>query len=247
MGRDRPTFTFDTPGLGDSAPPPKGSEIWDIAAIIGDAIDALGLDEFDIYGARTGSCLGIELAIARPQQVRRLIVDGPVLFTPEYAQWLIRSYLPEIVPHDSGAHLLLTWNFRRDQALFWPWFEHTKEGVLGRLAFTSDYEAAGLTGESLHRGFSDFMKSALTYHIPYRAGITYPARDRLPLVTQPVLLCTNEHDVFRPGLPEARQLTRNHEARIYPDPGPPEALSTTADLFRRFLADEPLPPLLGEV
>lgn len=91
------------------------------------------------------------------------------------------------------------------------------------------------------------LKSALTYHIPYRAGITYPTRDRLPLVTQPVLICTNEHDVFRPGLPEARQLTRNHAARIYPDPGPAAALAATADLFRRFLADEPLPPLLGEV
>ena len=218
----------------------------DIGAIIGDAIDELGLGEFDIYGSRTGSCTGIEIAIARPQQVKRLIVDGPVLFTPEYVEWMLKKYLPIIIPDENGSHLLLTWNFRRDQALFWPWFEHTAEGVRVRLAFTSDYEEANLSGEALHRNFSDFAKAALTYHIPYRAGITFPTRERLPLVTQPVLLCTNEHDVFRPGMPEARTLPQRYISRIYPDAGPPEARAATVDLFRRFLSDQDLPPMLGE-
>lgn len=246
MGTDRPAVTFDTPGLGDSAPPPDGSTITGVAAIIGDAIDALGFDEFDVYGTRTGSCIGIELAIARPRQVKRVIVDGPVMFTDEYLDYMLPRYLPIITPHESGMHLLLTWNFRRDQGLFWPWFEHSAEGVRGRLAFTSDAEAANLTGEALHRNFSDFLKSALTYHIPYGAGIRFPTRERLPLVTQPVLVCTNEHDVFRPGMGEARVLPQHPVSRIYPDAGPPGAMETMTDLFRRFLAGEELPPLLGE-
>ncbi|MFN8533299.1 MAG: alpha/beta hydrolase [Dehalococcoidia bacterium] len=247
MGLDRPVITFDTPGLGDSSSPPPGAAMWDIAAIVGDAIDSLGLDEYDIYGSRTGSCLGIELAIARPDQVRRLIVDGPVIYSKAYAAWMVQHYLPLLTPQDHGGHLLLAWNFRRDQQLFYPWFDHTLAGVEARIAFTTDRDAAGLTGEALNRGFSDFLKSALTYQIPYHAGITYPTIDRLPLVDQPVLICTNEHDVFRPTMAEACQAARAYQSRIYPDPGPPEALAATIDLFRRFFDGEALPSLHGEL
>lgn len=246
MGQDRPVFAFDTPGLGDSAAPEPGVTMPEIAAIIGDAVDDLGIGEFDVYGSRTGSCTGIELALARPDQVGRVIVDSPVMFEPEFMDWMLQRYLPLLEPDEYGGHLLLAWNFRRDQGLFWPWFHHTAEGVRGRLAFTSDYDELNLTGPARHASLREFIKGGLTYHIPYRAGITYPTRERLPLVTQPVLLCISEHDVFRPGYPEARTGVQRATSRVYPDPGPPEALVVTADLFRRFLDGGDVPLLLGE-
>jgi pimeloyl-ACP methyl ester carboxylesterase len=66
----------DTLGNGDSCPLfNTNAEIPDFAEALSRALDALGIDEIDLYGVRTGSMIATELALLQPDRVKRLILD----------------------------------------------------------------------------------------------------------------------------------------------------------------------------
>ncbi len=48
-----------------------------------DLLDQLGFSEFDILGYHTGALTGTEIAIRRPDQVRRLVLIGLPILTQE--------------------------------------------------------------------------------------------------------------------------------------------------------------------
>jgi pimeloyl-ACP methyl ester carboxylesterase len=48
----------------------------EIAAALGDFLDSMRFRQIDVLGYQHGSLLASELAIARPQQVRRLVLVG---------------------------------------------------------------------------------------------------------------------------------------------------------------------------
>ena len=81
MGADRFAVAPDTPGFGDSDPPATQPAIADYAAAMGDLMDALGFATVDVMGYHTGSETCIELALQRPQQVRRLVLVSAPIFT----------------------------------------------------------------------------------------------------------------------------------------------------------------------
>ncbi|MEQ8248136.1 MAG: alpha/beta fold hydrolase [Alphaproteobacteria bacterium] len=84
MGRDRLAVAPDTPGFGESDAPAAPPEIADYADAMGDVIDALGLDgPVDLLGYHTGVLIAAELALLRPDQVRRLILIGIPVFSAE--------------------------------------------------------------------------------------------------------------------------------------------------------------------
>lgn len=79
MGSDRVVLALDTPGYGMSDAPPAPVAMADYAACFADAIDALASilpGPFDVYGYHTGTLLALELALAAPQKVRRLVLSG---------------------------------------------------------------------------------------------------------------------------------------------------------------------------
>ncbi|MCS6802441.1 MAG: alpha/beta fold hydrolase [Chloroflexota bacterium] len=234
LAKDRPVLTFDLPGNGDSAPLPGEPEIGDFARVMWEALDALGVDACDLYGAHTGALIGMEMAIARPQRVRHLLLDGITLFTPEQTAEYLARYCPPLVPTAEGTHLIWAWNFRRDMLLWWPWYDHSVEGL--RL------EGSVPSAAALHSGFVEFIKGGLTYHLAYRAAFAYPTRERLPLVPVPMLHLCSEVDPLRACVPEARRLTPQTTSRIHRGTGTPEAMAETLALWRAFLDDEPLPP-----
>jgi len=76
MGRDRSTYAPDLPGCGESDAPEARASVADYAAAIGDFLESMRLRQIDVLGYHAGALVAIELAIARPQQVRRLVLVG---------------------------------------------------------------------------------------------------------------------------------------------------------------------------
>jgi pimeloyl-ACP methyl ester carboxylesterase len=79
-GQDRSVYAPDVPGFGESDPPPSRPALADYAAALGDFLDNMRLRHVALLGLRMGALLAAELAIARPQQVGRVVmVSVPLL------------------------------------------------------------------------------------------------------------------------------------------------------------------------
>lgn len=68
------TIAFDPPGIGRSTlpfPPPRMRGLAEIAAGI---LDELGVEQSDVLGVSWGGALAQELALTRPERVRRLVL-----------------------------------------------------------------------------------------------------------------------------------------------------------------------------
>jgi pimeloyl-ACP methyl ester carboxylesterase len=76
LGRDRSVYAPDLPGSGESDAPDHAPTVADQAAAFIDLIDSLRLKQVDVIGYQTGSLAAIELALARPEQVRRVVLIG---------------------------------------------------------------------------------------------------------------------------------------------------------------------------
>jgi pimeloyl-ACP methyl ester carboxylesterase len=76
LGRDRSVYAPDLPGSGESDGPDHAPAVADHAAAFVDLIDSLRLKQVDVLGYQSGSLAAIELALAKPEQVRRLILVG---------------------------------------------------------------------------------------------------------------------------------------------------------------------------
>ena len=77
LGHDRSVYAPDLPGCGESdAPSQPTVEVQDQAAAIVDLLDSLRLRQVDVLGYQGGSLVAVELALARPEQVRRLVLMG---------------------------------------------------------------------------------------------------------------------------------------------------------------------------
>jgi pimeloyl-ACP methyl ester carboxylesterase len=76
LGRDRSVYAPDLPGSGESDAPEHAPVVADHAAAFIDLIDSLRLKQVDVIGYQAGALAAIELALAKPEQVRRLILIG---------------------------------------------------------------------------------------------------------------------------------------------------------------------------
>lgn len=70
---DRPTITFDAPGVGGSSVPPYPPTMRGIAALVSQLLHHLDISEVDVLGLSWGGALAQELA-RRDPQVRRLVL-----------------------------------------------------------------------------------------------------------------------------------------------------------------------------
>jgi pimeloyl-ACP methyl ester carboxylesterase len=84
LGRDRSVYAPDLPGTGESDGPDYVSMVADHAAAFIDLIDSLRLKQVDVLGYHGGSLPAVELALARPEQVRRVVLIGVPGSAPGY-------------------------------------------------------------------------------------------------------------------------------------------------------------------
>jgi pimeloyl-ACP methyl ester carboxylesterase len=95
-------YAPDLPGSGESDPPPPPAQPTDYAAALGDFLDSLRLRQVDVLGYRGGTLAAIELAAARPNQVRRVVLMSVPLGTAAAPHYPLRERL-----HGLSQRLLL--------------------------------------------------------------------------------------------------------------------------------------------
>jgi pimeloyl-ACP methyl ester carboxylesterase len=88
-------IAFEAPGFGDSPANDRSRTMADLAATMGAAIDALGLDRFNLSGTSFGGRLALWLAIEMPdrERLQSLVLAAPaaILFGPR------RDATPELL------------------------------------------------------------------------------------------------------------------------------------------------------
>lgn len=227
LATDRLVLAFDTPGNGASEPLPLDAPaIGDYADALAAALEALGIEQVDVWGSHTGADIGLELALRYPRRVRALAMDGVALFDVAFREAIVPRYLLPLEPEQHGLHLLRAWHMSRDMVLYWPWCEHTAAAVRP----TASSPAA------LHELALDLMQSGATYARAYRAAFFYPLEERLPLAKLPVLFTDTAGDPLAPMLQRGLQLCP--AARVARTAGvrTAEGCAVTAAALRAFFA-----------
>lgn len=209
-GKDgRALIAPDTLGNGDSAGPAEAEP--DMAYYAGAtlrALDALGIERFDLYGTHTGARTACELAILAPDRIGRVIFDGIGEYDAAMQALLLDQYAPEMTPDDYGRQFIWAFHFVRDQALHFP---HFLRDPGHRLMTRAVPDAA-----ELHDRTIEVLKSLSSYHKAYRAAFRYAAGTRLPLVAMPAAFLSPADDLpnlraraegYAASMPDARVLT----------------------------------------
>jgi pimeloyl-ACP methyl ester carboxylesterase len=109
MGHDRSVYAPDLPGCGESDPPTSRPGIPEYASAIGDFLDTMRFRQIDVLGHRSGSLIAAELAVARPQQIRRVVLVGVPVLNEAEREALKRSTRPPPAT-DDGRHVTAEWS-----------------------------------------------------------------------------------------------------------------------------------------
>jgi len=186
LSGSRRVIAPDTAGNGDSQRLDLDAPlITDLADVLPGFLDALGLDQVDVYGTHTGAAIAAELAILVPGRIRRVVLDGIQVLTPEAREELMARYAFPFPADLDGAYLMRAFHFCRDQYIFFPWYNRTRQGQRsGGLPKPND----------LHEWLLEVLKANETYHLNYRAAFQWEAPQRLPLLTMPALVIAAEND-----------------------------------------------------
>lgn len=208
LGNTRQTLAADTLGFGESAPPePDVPDLEYYADSVVRVWDALGLDKVDVYGSHTGANIGLEIAIAHPDRVRKLVFDGVAMFDPALAADMLENYAPVMAPQENGAHFIWAWNFLKDMGVYFPHYRRDAEHYLGKEPWPP---------EVLHNGVLDVMKALPHYHKGYNAVFRHKTHDRLPLVPVPTFCMAHKADPLHVSVEEAAALVPNSEHLVLP-------------------------------
>lgn len=167
MAKDRIVIAMDTPGYGDSDPPPKPPSIAEYAKSAILALAHMGYDEdrpVDMLGYHTGALIASEIAITEPKSVRRLVLPGLPFLIGEARSEAYQKYVkPEMLSVD-GKHLADKWSFA---AYAMP---------------------AGVSLERAQEHFNDMMQCYPRCWWSYHGVFSYESEKRFPEISHPVLL-----------------------------------------------------------
>jgi pimeloyl-ACP methyl ester carboxylesterase len=235
LGRDHRCFALDFPGHGESSIG-RADTIVGLAEAVAAFCDSRGLTEISLFGHSMGGCVAAELALRRPDLLRRLIlVDAAIdaqempLFAQTYlrpgvgwpalrvSQMLGRAFRPigARVPHEHGGGWLRPW--------------------VRRASYLSTFEPEGL-------------------HRQLRSLFASQGGDRLAQIATPTLVVSGQLDVLVPPELSRRLAARIPAARYTEIPGAmhnpmderPRAFCRAA---RAFLQGEPgrVSPSIGRI
>lgn len=171
IGSDRIVLAPDTPGFGESEPPPEPVEIADFADVMTDFIMKQGFDEVDLFGFHTGSEVATELWHKMGKMVKHIVMYSAPLFSDEELADFRARYTPVTFGED-GIHNVERWQF------FWPW--------LGPDQPITNYAEA----------FNETLRWGPAYSWGHRAAFNYPMAKRLKQVNCPVLVLNPEDDLY---------------------------------------------------
>lgn len=168
LSRHFSVITPDLMGYGGSAEQTKPPSLEEQAAAVADALQAQGVGQYIPLGYHTGAAVAGELALARPKRVPRLVlISYPYLEEEERTrqlQGLGRGPL-------SGEEL---------------------ECLRRRWRFTVGNRAAGIPLDRAISNFTEELRAGDNAWFGFHAMFSYRAEERLPKISQPVLLLNVE-------------------------------------------------------
>jgi len=170
LAQDRLVMAFDTPRYGNSDPPPEQPWISDYATALAAAIRKItDAPQVDVMGQLTGSLTSIELAVKRPDLVRRVVLSRSPVFTEE-----------------TRVNGVAEMKRRHAERLVDPKAQYVTDRLEGGLGNLAD-------GDPPERYLGAFIDSLLPGHnwvYGEVAAFSYRADLNMPKITQPTLFIT---------------------------------------------------------
>lgn len=102
-------YALDTPGFGGSTRPVCKPTVATYVSALLQAIDALGLKQFNLFGHHTGAAIACQLAAEHPERVLRLGMIGPVQLSEEERTAWRGSAIKPLTIELQGTHLYEVW------------------------------------------------------------------------------------------------------------------------------------------
>jgi pimeloyl-ACP methyl ester carboxylesterase len=160
---------MDTPGYGKSDRPPEPQLMDQLAGAAADALDALGYGAegagpVDVLGYHTGCYVAAELAVLRPDLVRRLVQVGIPFDQAEERQAAYDDNFKPTVVQEDGSHLDSKWEF------------------------TVTNRQDGVTLERAAEHFADNLQAVPYSSWAYHAVFLYDAEGQYSKIAQPVVI-----------------------------------------------------------
>jgi pimeloyl-ACP methyl ester carboxylesterase len=104
-------YALDTPGFGGSFAPADVPGLHYYAERLLEAIDALGIDRFDLCGHHTGGCIALEMAALAGDRLKSLVLIGPVIASPERRDEYRKTFTTPFAVAADGSHLQKAWDY----------------------------------------------------------------------------------------------------------------------------------------
>ena len=187
----------DTPGFGGSDGPDSPVTIPDYAGAMADLLDELGYGSggkgpVDVIGCHTGTLIGTELAVARPDLVRKLALPSLALFTTGERAKMKAQY--------GGPQPLLT------DADLVPkiWRQTVIDG------------SPEIPAERRLEMFTERLRAGTKAWFGPEASLNYDCEMRLKLVTQPILLLVL-NEMLGPNTKRAADIVKKPTVLDYTD------------------------------
>jgi pimeloyl-ACP methyl ester carboxylesterase len=170
--------TFDNRGVGRSSTPDGPFAIADFAADTVALMDALGLERVHVVGSSMGGAIAQELALAHPDRVRSLVLNGTWCRGDRFLHEVFRNWMWSAQKADSIRDFLVTVNLW----CFSPriWNDGTMDGWI-------DAAEASPYAQSVDA----FCRSA-------EALIEHDSADRIGAIAAPTLVTVGELDLCLP-------------------------------------------------
>jgi pimeloyl-ACP methyl ester carboxylesterase len=217
--------TFDNRGVGRSATPDGPFKIADFAADTAALIDALGLERPHIVGSSMGGAIAQELALAHPDRIRSLVLNGTWCRGDRFLHEVFRNWMWSAQKADSIRDFLITVNLW----CFAPrvWNDGTMDGWI-------DAAEASPYAQSVDA----FCRSA-------EALIAHDTADRVGAIDLPTMVTVGELDLALPIRFSEELVQRIPNARlvVIPEAGHqpfqefPEDYNRRLDEYWQSLAD----------